>query len=189
MPGRLDHLAGIAANEVLLARWQSAAANWVTALPEGVAQQRLLLDAFDLFLDRCDGGARLIVLARHVPPASVEAFRGALAARAFAAHVECLVDADDADTKSALLSADALLLAAAQDDLVRAAAMLGTPVVTVAADPIAAAAGLGWEAQDPRLLAATVERLRDDDAVRACLRERGFAWWSARGTGMAGARA
>jgi glycosyltransferase involved in cell wall biosynthesis len=188
MPQGLDHLAGIAANEALLARWQSAAANWVAALPDGIAQQRLLLEAFELFLDRCDGGARLIVLARGVPAAASAAFRDALPACAFAAHVECLVDADDADTKSALLSADALLLAAAQDELVRAAAMLGTPVVTVAADACAAAAGLAWDAQDPGLLAATVERLREDPAARAWLRERGFAW-SARESDPAGAGA
>lgn len=186
VPGRFDHLAGVAANEGLLARWQSAAANWVAALPEGIAQRRLLLEAFELFLDRCDGSARLIVLARDVPVSTVEAFRDA--ARAFDAHVECLVDADDADTKSALLSADALLLAAAQDDLVRAAAVLGTPIVTVAADAAATAAGLAWDAQDPRLLAATVERLREDPAVRARLRERGFAW-STGGTDMTGAHA
>ena len=48
MPRRLDHLAGIAANEALLARWQSAAANWVVALPEEPRRQRLLPEAFDL---------------------------------------------------------------------------------------------------------------------------------------------
>lgn len=186
MPGRLDHLAGIAANEALLVRWQSVGANWVAALPGDPAQQRLLLEAFELYLDRCDGGARLIVLARDVPLAGLDAFHDALAGGGFAAHVECLVDADDADTKSALLSADALLLVAAHDELVRAASLLGTPVVTLAADPAAQAAGLAWNAPDPRLLAATVARLREDAELRVHLRGRGFAW-SADGAGVAGA--
>jgi glycosyltransferase involved in cell wall biosynthesis len=176
MPGRLDHLAGIAANEALLARWQSAAANWVAALPDEPPQQRFLLEAFELFLDRCDGGARLIVLARDVDAAGLDAFDEAVAACAFAAHVECLVDADDAAIKAALLSADALLLAAAHGDLVRAAATLGTPVVTIAADAAAIAAGLAWDTPDPRLLAATVEYLRAEPVLRTCLRERAFAW-------------
>jgi len=181
-PGTLDHLEGIAANEALLARWQSAGANWVVALPGAPAQQRVLLEAFELYLDRCEGDARLIVLARDAGAASVGAFRDALERRGLAAHAECLVDADDADTKSALLSGDALLLADAHDDLVRAAAMLGTPVVTLAGDAVADAAGLAWDAADPRLLAATVERLREDAVLRMQLRARGFVA-SARGTG------
>lgn len=185
MPGRLDHLAAIAANEALLVRWQSPGANWVAALPGEPALQRLLLEAFELYLDRCDGAARLIVLARDVAPAALDAFHHALAGCGFAAHVECPVDANDADTKSALLVADALLLLAAHDDLVRAASVLGTPVVTLAADAAAAAAGLAWNAPDPRLLAATVVRLREDAALRVQLRGRGFAW-STDGAGAAG---
>lgn len=186
MPGRLDHLVAIAANEALLVRWQSAGANWVAALPGEPARQRLLLEAFELYLDRCDGGARLIVLARDVAPATLDAFHDALAGCGFAAHVECLVDVDDADTKSALLSADALLLVAAHDELVRAASLLGTPVVALAADTAAEAAGLAWNAPDPRLLAASVVRLREDAALRARLRGRGFAW-SMDDAGAAGA--
>lgn len=174
--GRFDHLAGIAANEALLARWQSATANWVVALPAGDAPQRLLLDAFELYLDRCDGGARLIVLAHDRPGDAPGVFRSMLAERGCADHVECFVDPDDSDTKSALLSADALLLAEAHDDLVRAAAMLGTPVVTTATEGFAADAGLAWEVPDASLLAASVERLRADALLRACLRERAFAW-------------
>ena len=127
MPGPLDHLAAIAANEALLVRWQSVGANWVAALPGEPAQQRLLLEAFELYVDRCDGGARLIVLARDAAVGALDAFHDTLAGCDVAAHVECLVDANDADTKSALLTADALLLVAAHDDLVRAASMLGTP--------------------------------------------------------------
>jgi hypothetical protein len=141
----------------------------------------------ELFLDRCDGGARLIVLARDVDAAGLDAFDEAVAACAFAAHVECLVDADDAAIKAALLSADALLLAAAHGDLVRAAAMLGTPVVTICAEGFATGAGLAWEAPDASLLAASVERLRADAGLRAILRERAFAWISNGGTTARGA--
>ena len=116
------------------------------------------------------------MLARGVAAAGLDAFHEALRSCPFAAHIECLVDADDAAIKSALLSADALLLAAAHDDLVRAAATLGTPVVTTADDAAAVAAGLGWDTPDPRLLAATVESLRADAVLRTCLRDRAFAW-------------
>lgn len=185
--GRFDHLAGIAGNEALLARWQSDTANWAVALPARDAPQRLLLDAFALYLDRCDGGARLIVLAHDVPADALQAFRSLLARCDHAAHVECLVEPGDADTKSTLLSADALLLADAHGDLVRAAAMLGTPVVTICAEGFATEAGLAWEAPDASLLAASVERLRADAGLRAILRERAFAWISNGGTTARGA--
>jgi hypothetical protein len=174
--GRFDHLPRIAANEALLARWQSAAANWVAALPAQDVTQRLLLDAFELYLDRCDGGARLIVLAHAVPDAASNAFQSRVAQRGCAAHIECFVDPDDADTKSALLSADALLLADAHEDLVRGAAALGTPVVTGFTEGFATEAGLAWDSPDASVLAASVECLRADAGLRAHLRERAFAW-------------
>ena len=174
--GRFDLLPGIAANEVLLARWQSAAANWVVALPARDASQRLLLDAFELYLDRCDGGARLIVLAHAVPGAATGAFQSLVAQRSWTAHVECLVDPDDADVKSALLSADALLLADMHEDLERGAAELGTPIVASSTEGFAADAGLAWDAADASVLAASVEYLRADAGLRAHLRERAFAW-------------
>jgi hypothetical protein len=184
--GRFDHLAGIAANEALLARWQSSAANWVVALPARDAAQRLLLDAFELYLDRCDGGARLIVLAHAGHDAAPGTFQSMVAQRGCAAHVECFVDPDDADTKSALLSADALLLAEAQGDLVRGAAVLGTPVVTGFTEGFAADAGLAWDAADASVLAASVAYLRADAGLRAFLRERAFAWIARGGAASAG---
>jgi len=162
---------GIAADENLLRRWQSASTIWLASLP-GAAAARQLHEAFALYLDRCDGAARLIVLA-DAPPADIALLRAAVAKARIDAHVELLVAQPPATVKAALLSADALL-ASTGDPLVEAAMAVGTPIVAFGASGGFEAA-LSWSDDDPALLAASVEHLRGDAGLRAQLRSRGFA--------------
>jgi glycosyltransferase involved in cell wall biosynthesis len=59
--------------------------------------------------------------------------------------------------------------------LMHEAMALGTPIIGAGAGTGVIEAGLLWEDADAGLLAATVERLRRDAALRTRLRERGFA--------------
>lgn len=165
-------IASVSADEAALRRWQSASANWLAALT-GAAVTQLLCEAFVLYLDRCDGAARLIVLANG-SPAQMDAFRAAVAAAGIAAHVELCVTPTPACVKAALLSADALL-ADDHGELTVAAMVVGTPIIALGADAAGGDAALYWDDADPALLAASVEHLRDNAALRVHLRARGFA--------------
>jgi glycosyltransferase involved in cell wall biosynthesis len=168
-------LAGTPADTALLQRWQSASANWLAPVPDTQDVQRLLLQAFAVYLDRCDGGARLIVIDDGAAAPTIAALRNAIADGGCAAHIELLVDAGDACTKAALLSADALLSSGASLALLHEAMALGTPVVHVGGGPPEAGTALLWREPDAALLAASLERLRNDAALRALLRADGFA--------------
>jgi glycosyltransferase involved in cell wall biosynthesis len=171
----IARLADVPANTALLQRWQSASANWLTPVPDTQHVLHLLLQAFTTYLDRCDGGARLIMIDDGAAAPAIAALRVAIADSGCTPHIELLVDANDACIKAALLSADALLLFDANRPLARDAMVLGTPIVGVGAPTAVAEAALLWQDANADLLAASLERLRSDAALRALLRARGFS--------------
>ncbi len=180
-----DGLATIAANLALLARWQARAACWLVAGDLHTGLPHDVLEAFELYLARCEADARMIVLATgaHEPP---QALADALQACAASAQIE-LHAAQPAVLKAALLAADALILSdAASDPAATLAALeLGVPVIGSAAAATAAltgAAALLWAGATPALLAASMERVRQDARLRGILRERGFSDWNLRRT-------
>ncbi len=175
---RPDGLATQAADLDLLARWQTHAACWLVVGDLHAALPQDVLDGFALYLAHCEADARLIVLTTGAgePPQAVAA---ALQACAVSTSIE-LHAAQPAVLKAALLSADALLLAtAASDPAVTLAALeLGVPVIGSAAAASASltgAAALLWDTDAPALLAASMQRVRQDARLRDILRGRGFA--------------
>lgn len=141
-----------------------------------------LFDAFALYLDRCESGARLLVVGSE--DARLERYNAALRERVQALclepHIHWLRDVDEGLLKAAYLGADALVSLSRHEGfcvpLVEAMA-LGVPVVALDAGAQAwtlGGAGLIWDSAEPALVAASVERLRADAVLRSELRERGF---------------
>jgi glycosyltransferase involved in cell wall biosynthesis len=181
---RLDALLDTPADLALLERWRDGAANWLAVGRIAPNKGHLeLLDAFALFLDRCTAEARLLLvgsvdarLARYAA-----ALRERIDALAIGPRVEWLQDAGEGALKAAYLSADALVSLSGHEGfcvpLVEAMA-LGVPVVARDAGAQGATlgdAGLAWETPEPALVAASVQRLREDAGLRSLLRRRGEA--------------
>jgi glycosyltransferase involved in cell wall biosynthesis len=181
---RLDRLIATPADLGLLDTMRDGASQWLTVGRLAPNKGHLaLLDAFALYVDRCDANARLLVVgSEDARLASYNAaLRDKLAALRLQAHVQFLHGVDDGALKAAYLGADALISLSAHEGFcvpLAEAMALGVPVVALACAAQAwtiGGAGLVWDSADPALIAASVERLRQDAVLRDCLRERGFA--------------
>lgn len=180
---RLDRLIATPADLVLLDR-ATPAATWLAVGRLAPNKAHLaLLDAFALYLDRCEADARLLVVGSR--DARLEAYNEALQQRVatlrLSEHVQFLHDVGEDVLKAAYLRADALVSLSGHEGfcvpLIEAMA-LGVPVVARDAGAQAwtlGGAGLLWPDTDPAVVAASVERLRADARLRSSVRERGFA--------------
>jgi glycosyltransferase involved in cell wall biosynthesis len=179
---RLDRLLETPAELALLDRWTDGSANWLAVGRIAPNKGHLdLLDAFALFLDRCTSEARLLLVGSEDPRLAryAEAVRERSRALDLEARVEWLPDVGEAALKAAYLCADALVSLSAHEGfcvpLVEAMA-LGVPVVARDAGAQGATldgAGLAWDCADAALVAASVEHLRAEPALRNLLRHRG----------------
>lgn len=142
-----------------------------------------LFEAFACYLDRCEADARLLVVGSE--DARLEGYNAALRERVrslrLEAHIRWLRDVGEDVLKAAYLGADALVSLSRHEGFcvpLAEAMALGVPVVALDAGAQAwtlGGAGLVWDSAEPALIAASVERLRADAALRSELRERGFA--------------
>lgn len=181
---RLDRLIATPADLGLLDALCNGGSNWLAVGRLAPNKGHLaLLDAFAMYLDRCDAGARLILVGSE--DARLSSYNAAIRERIRAlhldAHVMFLHGVDDGVLKAAYLCADALLSLSGHEGFcvpLAEAMALGVPVVALAHGAQAwtlGGAGLVWDEADSALIAASVERLRRDPQLRAELRERGFA--------------
>lgn len=181
---RLDRLIATPVDPGLLDTLRTPATNWLAVGRLAPNKGHLaLFDAFATYLDRCDARARLIVVGSEDPRLARynAALRERMRALRIDPHVMFLQGIDDSALKTAYLCADALVSLSGHEGfcvpLVEALA-LGVPVVALAHGAQAwtvGDAGLVWNDCEPALVAASVERLRQDAALRTRLRERGFA--------------
>jgi glycosyltransferase involved in cell wall biosynthesis len=181
---RLDRLIATPADAELLDALCDGAPNWLAVGRLAPNKGHLdLLDAFAAYLDRCDARARLVIVGSE--DARLASYNAAIHTKVqaldLAAHVRFLRAVDDGALKAAYLCADALVSLSGHEGfcvpLVEAMA-LGVPVVALDRGAQAwtiGGAGLIWSDPDPALIAASVERLREDAALRSLLRERGMA--------------
>lgn len=181
---RLDRLIATPADLGMLDALRDNAANWLAVGRLAPNKGHLaLLDAFATYLDRCEANARLLVVGTEDERLASynAAIREKLKTLDLEANVQFLQGVDDSVLKAAYLGADALVSLSSHEGFcvpLAEAMTLGVPVVAL--DRGAQAwtvdnAGLVWESADRALIAASVERLRTDPALRACLRERGFS--------------
>ena len=180
---RLDHLVERPADLGLLDALAHDGTTWLAVGRLAPNKAHLaLLDAFALYLDRCDAHARLLVVGGEDPRLERynAAIRERVSAHGLGAHVRFLHGVRDDQLKAAYLRADAFVSLSAHEGfcvpLVEAMA-LGVPVVAraAAAQPwTLGGAGLLWDEPEPALVAASVERLRGDAELRHALRERGL---------------
>ena len=159
-----ERIAETRADLRLIDELTGASANWLAfARPDLQAT----IDAFALYLDRCEADARLLL----VGDANVEL-------NGLNAHLKRIAATDIAAVKAAYLCADALVAIGGIDrEAVVGALALGTPIVAAATDiqALARNAALDWNDRDAALICASVERLRNDATLRAALRANGFA--------------
>lgn len=181
---RLDRLLATPADLGLLDTLRTPATNWLAVGRLAPNKGHLtLFDAFAAYLDRCDAHARLIVVGSEDPRLASynAALRERIDALGLDPHVLFLHGVDDAVLKGAYLCADALVSLSGHEGFcvpLAEALALGVPVVALARGAQAwtlGDAGLLWDEAEPALIAASVERLHQDAALRAELRERGFA--------------
>lgn len=142
-----------------------------------------LFEAFACHLDRCQADARLLIVGSE--DARLERYNAAVRERIHVLrlepHIHWLRDVDEGTLKAAYLVADALVSLSRHEGFcvpLAEAMALGVPVVALDAGAQAwtlGGAGLVWDSADPALIAASVERLHADAALRSELRERGFA--------------
>lgn len=181
---RLDRLIATPANLDLLDALSVTSSNWLAVGRLAPNKGHLaLLDAFAMYLDRCEADARLILLGSE--DARLDRYNAAIRERIRAlrleAHVMFLQGVDDGHLKAAYLCADALLSLSEHEGFcvpLAEAMALGVPVIALAHGAQAwtvGDAGLIWKEADPALIAASMERLRQDPQLRFRLRERGFA--------------
>jgi glycosyltransferase involved in cell wall biosynthesis len=181
---RIDRLVETPADLEFLRAIETRATTWLAVGRLAPNKGHLVLfDAFATYLDRCDADARLLVVGSE--DARLADYNSALheriAALRIGQHVHFLRDVPEPRLKAAYLSADALVSLSAHEGfcvpLVEAMA-LGVPVVARDAGAQATTlggAGLVWDDPDAGLVAASIERLRGDAALRELLRERGTA--------------
>jgi glycosyltransferase involved in cell wall biosynthesis len=142
-----------------------------------------LFDAFAMYLDHCRADARLLVVGGEDP--RLAKYNAALHERVstlrLGSCVRFLHDVGDDMLKGAYLAADVLVSLSRHEGfcvpLIEAMA-LGVPVI--ARDAAAQAwtldgAAILWDEPEPALVAASVERVREDATLREAMRERGFA--------------
>jgi glycosyltransferase involved in cell wall biosynthesis len=181
---RLDRLVAMPADGGLLNALNDGATNWLSVGRLAPNKGHLdLLEAFATYLDHCDAHARLIMVGSE--DGRLASYNAAIHDRiltlGLVAHVRFLQGVDDGVLKAAYLCADALVSLSGHEGfcvpLVEAMA-LGVPVVALDRGAQAwtvGGAGLVWDNPDAALIAASVERVRRDPALRGVLRERGMA--------------
>lgn len=162
-----------------LDRWRGPASIWLTATTSVAEDTQAVLDAFLLYCERVDEGARMLAVSGMEPSGAGAEYLLEAAARAgLGAQVEIV--GDEAARKAAFLSADALVLFADDARAELDALAIGTPIVL--GGPLdericTADACLAWIDPTAALVAASVATLRVDPGLRELLRERGFALW------------
>jgi len=180
---RLGRLLETPADLSVLDELSDDCANWLAVGRLAPNKGHLdLLDAFAVYLDRCEADARLLVVGAEDPRLVRynEAIRDKVRALRLDRHVRFLHGVDDSILKAAYLVADALISLSRHEGFcvpLAEAMALGTPVVALdrgAQVWTIGGAGLVWNDVDPAVVAASVERLRADPRLRATLRERGF---------------
>lgn len=147
---------------------------WILACP--APRIREGLSAFSLFLDRCDAGASLTVFVEEDREASELSHVLASLGMDDCAGIVALNDRTAA--KTALVMADVLVAICPGVSMCAIAAAFAAGVPTVAfgdAGFTMTRTPLAWDAFDPALVCASVERVRDDPDLRRRLRARGFA--------------
>lgn len=180
---RIDRLVETPADLAFVQSIETRATTWLAVGRLAPNKGHLaLFDAFATYLDRCDADARLLVVGSEDSRLAEynAALHERLAALRIERHVHFLRDVSEPRLKAAYLSADVLVSLSAHEGfcvpLVEAMA-LGVPVIARDAGAQAATlggAGLAWSDPQAALVAASVERLRRDPALRALLRERGI---------------
>jgi glycosyltransferase involved in cell wall biosynthesis len=114
-----------------------------------------------------------------------DAVQALIAKRGLASRITWLQDAGGAELRAAYERADALVMLSRHEGFcvpVIEAMALGTPVVALASSALPwtlGDAGLLWDRADPRLIAASVARIRGDEELRHLLRGRGRARYEA----------
>ncbi len=181
---RLDRLLATPADLGVLDSLRDGAPNWLAVGRLAPNKGHLdLLEAFATYLDRCDARARLVLVGSE--DSRLSSYNAAIDAKVqalgVAAHVRFLRGVDDGALKAAYLCADALVSLSRHEGFcvpLAEAMALGVPVVALdrgAQGWTLGGAGLLWADPEPALIAASVERLREDRALRDFLRERGMA--------------
>ncbi|MEO6688437.1 MAG: glycosyltransferase family 4 protein [Dokdonella sp.] len=180
---RLDRLIESPSDLRVLDEICDGSANWLVVGRLAPNKGHLaLFDAFATYVDRCEANARLLVVGSEDPRLASynAALRDKLASLHLESHVRFLRDVDDSVLKAAYLGADALISLSGHEGFcvpLAEAMALGVPVVALdctAQGWTVGNAGLLWSSADPALIAASVERLRQDAALRDVLRQRGF---------------
>lgn len=181
---RLDHLLTVPGDFALLDAPRQRKATWLAVGRLAPNKGHLdLFDAFALYRDYCEANARLIVVGSRDP--RLVSYNAALMERlcvlGIEADVRFLSGVGEEVLKAAYLSADALVSLSAHEGfcvpLIEAMA-LGVPVIARDAGAQAwtlGGAGLLSEGADPARVAASMERVRQDAALRDAMRETGFA--------------
>jgi len=156
-----ERMAETRADLRLIDELTGASANWLAFAQSDMVA---VLNAFVLYLDRCEADARLLVVG------------DVLDDHQLGAHVKHIDATDIAAVKAAYLCADALIAIGSVDrEAIFGALALGVPIVAADIESMAEDAALSWNARDASLIAASVERLRNDASLRATLRANGFA--------------
>ena len=111
-----------------LDRWHGPASIWLTATTSAAEDTHAVLDAFLLYCERVDEGARMLAVSGMEPSGAGAEYLLEAAARAgLGAQVEIV--GDEAARKAAFLSADALVLFADDARAELDALAIGTPIV------------------------------------------------------------
>jgi glycosyltransferase involved in cell wall biosynthesis len=181
---RLDRLLTVPADYALFDAPRQRTATWLAVGRLAPNKGHLdLFDAFSLYCDHCEANARLIVVGSRDP--RLVSYNAALLERlcklGIEGDVRFLSEVGEDVLKAAYLSADALISLSAHEGfcvpLIEAMA-LGVPVIARDAGAQAwtlGGAGLLSNGDDPAVVAASMERVRQDASLRDAMRETGFA--------------
>lgn len=175
---RIEALRDTAPDLDVLDRYRDGACTWLNVgrlAPN--KDHAALLDAFACYLRHVDANARLLIVGKHDPRLRTytRAVRARIAALGITEQVHLLDDVSEAALKACWLVADALVITSRHEGFcvpLAEAMALSVPIVARASsaiDETVGAAGLVWRDDDPRLIAASVARLRRDGDVRAQL--------------------
>ena len=180
---RLDRLVTAPADIGVLDEFTGRSAKWLAVGRVAPNKGHVdLLRAFAVYLDRCEADAQLLIAGSHDPRLAryADALREQTRALDLVPHVRFLGAVSDEALKALFLVADALVSLSGHEGFcvpLAEAMALGTPVVALDRGAQAwtlGGAGLVWPDAQPAIVAASVERIRNDAQLRTALRERGF---------------
>lgn len=186
---RIEALRDTAPDLDLLDRYRDGPCTWLNVgrlAPN--KDHAALLDAFACFLRQVDANARLLIVGKHDPRLRryTRQVHARIAALGIAAQVHLLDDVSEATLKACYLVADALVVTSQHEGFcvpLAEAMALSVPIVARASSAVGETigdAGLAWDDDDVRLLAASVARLQRDGAAKAQFTAAGRARYRAR---------